>query len=247
MDSSTIKAVIFDFDQTLVDSANGFRFAEKQVQKNIFEDMPDTSWDDFISFYRRLRKQFHKTSNLSRFALWEEVCRHFDRPYDSFMLEKWEDHYWLTVKALTSLFPEALDTLENLSRHYKLAAITNTQAQVGPQKHRLPETLELAELFEVIIVAGEEGVPTKPDRTAFQTCLERLNVDPDQVVFVGDDWNVDICGATDAGIQPIWLKHHKLSRSWPEPDRDIFAPVITKLDRLLDIDSILLRVPNILE
>ncbi len=234
-----IKAVLFDFDQTLVDSANGFRFAEKQVQRNIFEDMPDTSWDDFISFYRRLRRQFHKTSNLSRMALWEEVCRHFGRPYDSFMLEKWEDHYWLTVKALTSLFPEVPGTLETLSKQYKLAAVSNTQAQAGPQKHRLLETPQLTELFEVIIVAGEGGVPTKPDRTAFLTCLEMLNVDPEQAVYVGDDWNTDICGAADASVQPIWLKHHKLSRSWPEPDRDISVPVITKLDSLLDIDSIL--------
>ncbi len=234
-----IKAVLFDYDQTLVDSANGFRFAEKQAQKNIFEDMSDTSWDDFISFYRQLRKQFHGASNLSRKALWEEVCRHFDRPCDSFVLEKWEDHYWLTVKALTTLFPETLSTLESLTRKYKLAAITNTQAQAGSQKHRLIETPQLTNLFETVIVAGEAGIPPKPDQRVFQTCLKTLGIDPGQAVFVGDDWYTDICGAADAGIQPIWLKHHKLSRSWPEPDRKISVPVITKLDCLLDIDSIL--------
>ncbi|MFC1633438.1 HAD family hydrolase [Planctomycetota bacterium] len=234
-----IKAVLFDFDQTLVDSTNGFRFAEKQAQKNIFEDINTTSWDDFLSFYRRLRKQFHRASNLSRKALWEEVCRHFGRPFDSFMLEKWEDDYWLTVKALTALFPETLSTLESLARHYKLAALTNTQAQADPQKHRLIETPQLTVFFETVIVAGEAGVPPKPDRSVFLMCLETLSLDPGQAVYIGDDWHADICGAADAGIQPIWIKHHRLSRSWPQPDREISVPVITSLDSLLDIDSII--------
>ena len=34
-----IKAVIFDFGQTLVDSAEGFRSAEKQVEKKIFDEI----------------------------------------------------------------------------------------------------------------------------------------------------------------------------------------------------------------
>ena len=234
-----IKAVLFDFDQTLVDSANGFRFAEKQAQKNIFEDVPDTTWDDFLSVYRRLRKQFHRASNLSRKALWEEVCRHFGRPCDSFVLEKWEDHYWLTVKALTALFPETLSTLESLAHRYKLAVITNTQAQAGSQKHRLIETPQLTNLFETVVVAGEGGVPPKPDRRVFLACLETLGLDPGQAVYVGDDWHIDICGAADAGLRPIWIKHHSLSRSWPQPDREIAVPIITKLDSLLDIGSIL--------
>jgi putative hydrolase of the HAD superfamily len=73
----------------------------------------------------------------------------------------------------------------------------------------------------------------------FLACLETLDVDPSQAVYVGDDWRTDICGATDAGLRAIWIKHRLLSRSWPQPDRDISAPVITSLESLLDIDSII--------
>ncbi|UCF14937.1 MAG: HAD family hydrolase [Phycisphaerales bacterium] len=234
-----IKAVLFDFDQTLVDSADGFRRAEKQAQKKIFEDISVTSWNDFLSVYRYLRKQFHRASNLSRKALWEEVYRHHGRPCDSCVLEKWEDDYWLTVKARTALFPETLSTLRNLARRFKLAVITNTQAQAGGQKHRLTDTPHLTDCFDTVIVAGEAGVPSKPDPGVFLMCLETLSLDPGQAVYVGDDWHTDICGAADAGIQPIWIKHHSLSRSWPQPDREISVPVITSLDSLLDIDSII--------
>ena len=39
-----IKTIIFDFGQTHVDSAEGFRSPEKQVEKEIFKDLALTSW-----------------------------------------------------------------------------------------------------------------------------------------------------------------------------------------------------------
>ena len=148
-------------------------------------------------------------------------------------------YYWQAVKAQTVLFPEALSTLQSLGRRYELAAISNTQAQAGGQKHRLIETPDLTVCFDAVVVAGEGDVPAKPDRRVFLACLATLDVDPSQAVYVGDDWRADICGATDAGLQAIWIKHRLLSRTWPRPDRDISAPVITSLESLLDIDGIL--------
>ena len=54
-----IQAVIFDFGQTLVDSADGFRRAEKEAQEKIFRGLSITLHDEFISHYRRIRKAFH--------------------------------------------------------------------------------------------------------------------------------------------------------------------------------------------
>lgn len=232
-----IKAVLFDFDQTLVNSADGFRSAEKQAQKKIFQDLAITSWDDFLSGYRRLRKQFHAASNLSRKALWEELYWHYCRQCDSSVLTKWEDDYWQTVKAQTALFPETQRVLQSLAPRYKMAVISNTQAQAGSQKHRLLEIPHLTEHFDVIIIAGEAGLPAKPDPNVFLACLQDLAIDPTQAVYVGDDWRTDICGAADAGLQPIWIKHHLLSRSWPDVETSV--PVITSLDNLLDIESII--------
>jgi FMN phosphatase YigB (HAD superfamily) len=68
-----LKAVLFDFSQTLVDAANGFRAAEKEAQARIFSDLSLTSWENFLSSYRRIRKEFHEKSMFSRKSLWEEV------------------------------------------------------------------------------------------------------------------------------------------------------------------------------
>lgn len=68
-----IKAILFDFGQTLADSAEGFRSAEKVAQEKIFKDLAITEWDQFLQNYRRIRADFHAKSNLSRFNIWRQV------------------------------------------------------------------------------------------------------------------------------------------------------------------------------
>ncbi len=231
-----IKAVFFDFGQTLVDSADGFRAAEKEAEVGIFRDIGLTSWDEFLSNYRRIRKDLHERSNFSRKAIWREVYQHYRREPDLQRLGKWEDDYWETVKARTALFPETKRVLKDLAPKYQLALITNTQEQRPSGKHRLSQFPELEKFFKVIIVAGESGVPPKPDRTSFLFCLERLGVAPREAIYVGDDWRIDICGARDVGIQPIWLQHHSVRRTWPIGEASV--PVINSLDQLLDLENI---------
>ncbi|MBL7163173.1 MAG: HAD family hydrolase [Anaerolineales bacterium] len=227
-----IKAIIFDFGQTLVNSANGFRLAEKQAETRIFQDLELGSWSDFLTDYRRLRKDFHTKSNFSRQDLWQAVYRYYDREPNAALISKAEGDYWDTVKSNTRPFPETKAALEQLVSEYRLALITNTQGQVTLGSHRISLFPGLANLFDVVIVAGEAGVPPKPNRAPFLLCLEKLGIAPTEAIFVGDDWRIDICGAKEVGIHPVWLKHHSVSRKWPEVETSV--PVIINLEQLAD-------------
>ena len=231
-----IKAVLFDFGQTLVDSASGFRAAEKEAQARIFSVLSLTSWEIFLSNYRRIRKEFHSRSQFSRKAIWQELYFYYCLAPDLTRLETWENEYWETVKAHTTLFPEAERVLETLTAHYQLALITNTQGQQAGKTHRISQFSNLERFFKVIIVAGEGEVPPKPDRVPFRLCLERLDIVPDEAVYVGDDWRIDICGARETGIHPVWLQHHSVSRNWPVVETSL--PIITSLDQLLDLERL---------
>ena len=83
-------------------------------------------------------------------------------------------------------------------------------------------------------VAGENGIPPKPDPEPFRLCLQELNLEPSAAVYVGDDYRIDVCGARDAGLHAVWLKHHSVRRSWP--DVQTSTPIISHLDELLDIE-----------
>ncbi|MBL7204057.1 MAG: HAD family hydrolase [Desulfobacteraceae bacterium] len=232
-----IKAILFDLGQTLVDSADGFRAAEKEAQVKIFSDIAVTSWEEFLSKYRELRKNFHKKSNFSRTAMWKALYEHYYQETDMKLLKKLEDEYWKKVKAETRLFPETYQVLKALSPNYQLALITNAQGENTWEKHRLRKFPKLEMLFKVIIVAGEFGIPPKPDPVPFLKCLERLDIDYSEAVYVGDDWRIDICGARNVGIQPIWIQHESVGRSWPAEETSV--PIITTLNPLLNFESIL--------
>jgi HAD superfamily hydrolase (TIGR01549 family) len=231
-----IKAIIFDFGQTLVDSADGFRRAEKQAQDRLFKDLSLTLKDEFLEIYRKIRKQFHEQSNFSRKSLWNEVYFYHCLSADPDLLEKWESEYWDTVKANTKIFSETIQVLETLNTRYDVALITNTQGQKNVGTHRISQFPELEKYFKVIIVAGEGGIKPKPSLEPFRLCLEELGLDPSEAVYVGDDYRIDICGAGDAGLHPVWLKHYSVKRNWP--DVEATAPVISSLVELLELEKL---------
>jgi putative hydrolase of the HAD superfamily len=232
-----IKAIVFDFGQTLVDAADGFRKAEKEAQKKLFADPSLNRQEDFLATYRRIRKELHDRSNFSRKSLWQEVYHFYDLKPDVGLLDTWETAYWKTVKANSTLFPETANVLKSLSSEYQLGLITNTQGQQRSGTHRISQFPELEIYFKVIIVAGENRIPPKPDPEPFRLCLQELNLKPSEAVYVGDDYRIDVCGARDAGLHAVWLKHHSVSRSWP--DVQTSTPIISHLDELLDIERML--------
>lgn len=234
--ASMIETILFDFGQTLVDSSEGFRKAEKDAQVKIFENLAFDSWPEFLGDYRELRKTYHDSLNFSRKELWEGVYRYYQRKVDEAFLLEMEEIYWETVKLHTRPFPEALGVLEKLSKHYKLGMITNTQGQVSYASHRISLFPEIEGFFEVIIVAGEKGIPAKPHPTPFLLCLSKMGFNPSESVYVGDDWRIDIRGAEGVGIQPVWIKHHSVHRTWPEGKSSI--PVIYSLDELFHLAEI---------
>lgn len=84
-----IKAVLFDFSQTLANSADGFRSAEKEAQARILDDLNSSRCEElfadaFLPEYRRLRKAFHDETKCSRKALWEAVYQHFGGRADDY-------------------------------------------------------------------------------------------------------------------------------------------------------------------
>lgn len=231
-----IKAILFDLGQTLVDSSAGFKQAEKAAQEKIFDDLALGSWEEFLSNYRRIRREQSDRSVFSRKIIWQEVYWYYCREGADGLLAMWEREYWDTVRSQTKLFPETIAVLKALASDRKLGLITNTEGR-SDSEHRLNDFPQLREYSDAVVIAGQDDIPAKPDAKAFTVCLEYLNIEAGEAVFVGDDQRIDICGAQDAGVQPIWLQHHTVARNWPRAKTD--APIITSLKQVLDLDNII--------
>ena len=236
-----IKAIIFDFGQTLVDSADGFRSAEKIAKEHIFFNLfpvaGDDNWQTFLTEYRHIRKIFHERSDFSRPSIWQAVYKRFNCTADPAKLTQMETEYWDIVKSKTIPFPETMAVLEKLAKKFQLGIITNTQGQKNSGTHRIALFPAIEKFFEAIIIAGESGIAAKPDPGPFLLCLKEMNVKPSEAIYVGDDFQKDIYGAGHVGLHPVWLKHDLVKRTWPEPEAHIKFRLITDLKQLLEIDK----------
>jgi putative hydrolase of the HAD superfamily len=97
--------------------------------------------------------------------------------------------------------PVTYDLLAELkAMGYLLGVISNRD---------LPFAEELKQMgldvyFELFVSGGEAG-SKKPEAGIFHFALTRTGTDPDQTVYVGDNYFADVVGARNAGVHPVLL------------------------------------------
>ncbi len=64
--------------------------------------------------------------------------------------------------------------------------------------------LRLDHYFDTVVLSGEVGYE-KPDPRIFEIALQNLSLSPEESVYVGDSYHIDVEGAHGAGITPVLL------------------------------------------
>lgn len=131
----------------------------------------------------------------------------------------------LDLFALT-VFPDAEPTLRRLhQRGLALGVVSNYNALLSAHL----ADLGLADWFSVIVNSADFGAQ-KPHPGIYHAAIEKLQVSPDRVLYVGDDVDNDYFGARQAGLQAIWLNRDAAPTA--EGVREIQA--LTDIPNLLD-------------
>jgi phosphoglycolate phosphatase len=97
-------------------------------------------------------------------------------------LEKFRKRYSATITPINCIYPEAVDTLENLNKKYKLSICTNKPRKLAEKA--LTET-NLIRYFQYMC-AGDDLITSKPHPENLESCMHFFSVKADEVVFVGD-------------------------------------------------------------
>jgi putative hydrolase of the HAD superfamily len=105
-------------------------------------------------------------------------------------------------------FPDVLPTLRSLRRWGKTLAVVSNW---DPALPTLLAEVGLAEFFAFILPSAEIGVE-KPDGRIFSLALQRLGLEPQEVVHIGDSYEADVVGARAVGITPILLDREDKAR-----------------------------------
>ena len=198
-----IKAVIFDFDGTLVDFVN----SDIACLKHILGEA-DTNVDpeEFIERAVFHIMEFHVLVDSGKV---NPLTLHGYRLVNTFndLGISWDKRYVDMYKANllenTKPYPGVRALMSNLQDNVKLGILTN--AYDPEMQTKRIRASGLFDFFDRIQISGEEEY-AKPNSKAFYLICNRLGNKPEECVFIGDSPKYDIDGAITAGLQTILIQ-----------------------------------------
>ncbi len=185
-----MEAVFFDIDGTLLTEMPLIEMFLPQVYERLSKKLEvdrERARERFLNeiFNRRETYDWHD---------WNFFFKLFDLDMDYGELMKCYPHK-------LHVYPDTVPTLEWLKDEgYRLGVITS-----GPEYQRLK--LELAGLsgYFKVVVTREDVRAIKPEPGVFLYALERLGVDPEEAIMVGDSLSQDVYGAKSVGMTTAWI------------------------------------------
>jgi len=107
------------------------------------------------------------------------------------------------IDVLPSVVPGAHDVLSGLrDRGYRIGLISNTGRTPGYALREILDRLGLATSIDAMVFSNEHGA-CKPQPSIFETLREALDVNYDEMMFVGDNLYVDVHGAQRLGMTAV--------------------------------------------
>lgn len=205
----SLKAVLFDLDDTLYDHQHGCRAALTALYERYpcFQQQPfaqlERQHSDLLEHYHLSVLSGEMTIDQARFARFSDLLTIYaglTAPIDE-LLTLYREIYLASEQIVS----EAITLLERLrASGLKIGLVTNNR--VNEQMGKV-ERLKLAPLIDVLIISESAGF-AKPDPRIFALALEQLGCTADEVIMVGDSWSADVQGAHAAGIRAVWLNRN---------------------------------------
>jgi FMN hydrolase / 5-amino-6-(5-phospho-D-ribitylamino)uracil phosphatase len=198
----------FDLDDTLWPVAPVIARAEKVLYSWLSERYPQTVSGHSIESLREQRAQVaarfpersHDLSFLRHHVLKElfGAAGHAESLADDAL------EIFYGARNRVEFYDDVRPSLERLRARYRLFAISNGNADL--------ERCGIADLFHGHVTARAAGA-AKPDPRIYAALLKLTGVAAEQVLHIGDDPLADVVGATQAGMQAVWINRD--AREWP--------------------------------
>ncbi len=227
--NNNIKHIFFDLDHTLWDfdknSALTFDFIFKK--NNLQLNLPE-----FLSVYEPLNLQYWKlyreekvSKEHLRFYRLKDTFDTLNIEVEAEVINKLSEDYIDNLSNQNHLFDGTFEILDYLKPKYQLHIITNGFEEV--QHHKMKKS-NIFHFFETITNSEMVGVK-KPNPKIFNHALDLANATTKNSIMIGDNYEADILGALNIGLDAICFNYHK----------ETIAPDIKIINHLLDIKKYL--------
>ncbi len=222
--------IIFDVDDTLYNLMEPFQRAHEEL----FVKKADVDCEELFKTSRIYSDEAFYMVRDGKLPKEEEFVYRIIKTYedagvivDQEAAHHFEERYRYYQKHIH--VPEGIQEILNVcnKNHVVTGVLTNGTAQNQGRKIRV---LDLGKWFaeETMFISDVIGY-TKPNPKAFFAVQEKMNLNPEEIWFVGDTFEVDVVGAKKAGWHVIWFNH----RRRPMPETDIVPDIeVNTVDEL---------------
>ena len=208
-----IKAVFFDFYNTLVD----YYPPREETHSRLLGELgieispqallrPIMVADDFLS-------REHSRQSLGKRSK-EEIAALYGRYHGVILREAGLEvspelianilRKWMALKLKMALYDDVAPALDNLKeRGLTLGLISNVDSAISA----IYDEVGLGKWLRLKITSQDVGF-SKPRPEIFRAALKEAKVEPNEAIYVGDQYQIDVVGANGAGMRGILIDRH---------------------------------------
>lgn len=212
---SSVRALIFDLDGTLIDSKQDLI---RSVNAMLLETGREPLHEDTVSSYIG-----HGAPRLVARALGDRATEEECERALKFFLAHYDEHKLDSTRA----YPGVAEALEEL-REFPMVVLTNKPVRVS---RKILEGLGLASYFRMVY-GGNSFETKKPDPMGAKKILEELSSAPGEALMVGDS-EVDVQTARNAGTLAAAVNYGFGTHDRKAHPADIYLDRLTELTTLL--------------
>lgn len=203
-----VTCIYFDLDNTLIDRNTAFMaclatfFEEQLPQVYFYNEQPEIEENDDWGYVDR-----------SDFVAW------FIQKYQPWGWE--EESLWNYIKTNISSYVLPVSAplqqkLLQLQQDYCLGILTN--GSISNQSRKIKQA-QLDSIFSSQhIHISQQHHLKKPNPLLFERILEQEQLQPEQLLYVGDDPVNDVLAPAELGIVTCWVSHNREWNHDREPD-----------------------------
>ncbi|MCR4633826.1 MAG: HAD family hydrolase [Erysipelotrichaceae bacterium] len=193
-----IKAVIFDFDGTLSNRKKNAYDIFDHYFKPFFSKMNEMEYEAMLQDMMLYDCNGTIDVHTRLIAFLERYGSYLPEDFE----EKFIPYYYDNMYRFSVLKPETVETLLALrEKGLKLGLLSNGDSF---SQHNKIDHVQVAPYFDAVMVSGDIGIH-KPDRRIYDMMSEKLGVNNEECLMVGDVFSTDILGAYNAGMPSAFV------------------------------------------
>ena len=213
-----IRAVVFDLDNTLVD----FMLMKRQAIDAAINAMRDAGLALNAEEVRKRIDAVYQVRGMEFQSVFDEILYNEFGKIDYKILSAGVIAYRRAREAALVTYPHVYMTLIELAKmHLKLGVVSDAPAKEAWLRLTY---LNLHHIFDAVVTFDDSGA-RKPNPGPFKKVLERLGVQADEALMVGDWAERDVVGAKQVGMKTVFAKYG-----------DTFGTLVSNAD--YDVDDV---------